>query len=279
MEKAGKKWISGLDFFCFLFKFGKDIFIKEQFLLKRKKVFAGAVVLSLVFAAVIYDMTFNFVDWRLADRTSVGLAPLPAEEKEAVVQLYAARTYNWRKYFAVHSWIAVKEKNADSYTVYQVLGFKQWRTGNAVDVQKGVPDRRWYGAEPELLQDLRGEVAEKAIKEIKKAVGTYPYKHIYSAFPGPNSNTFISHIIRNVPELTVELPPTALGKDFLGYTKFFDQSESGTGYQFSVLGLLGITLGKAEGFEFNVLGLVFGVDVMRPALKLPFVGRIGMKDA
>ena len=146
-------------------------------------------------------------------------------------------------------------------------------------MQKGVPDRRWYGAEPELLQDLRGEAAEKAIKEIKKAVGTYPYKHIYSAFPGPNSNTFISHIIRNVPELTVELPPTALGKDFLGYTKFFDQSESGTGYQFSVLGLLGITLGKAEGFEFNVLGLVFGVDVMRPALKLPFVGRIGMKDA
>ena len=92
MEKTGKKWISGLDFFCFLFKFGKDILIKEQFLLKRKKVFAGAVVLSLVFAAVIYDMTFNFVDWRLADRTSVGLAPLPAEEKEAVVQLYAART-------------------------------------------------------------------------------------------------------------------------------------------------------------------------------------------
>ncbi len=31
-----------------------------------------------------------------------------------------------------------------------------------------------------------------------------------------------------------------------------------------------------EGLEINFLGLVFGVDVARPALKLPFVERIGL---
>jgi hypothetical protein len=32
----------------------------------------------------------------------------------------------------------------------------------------------------------------------------------------------------------------------------------------------------AEGVEINLLGLNFGFDFLRPALKLPGVGRIGM---
>jgi hypothetical protein len=33
-----------------------------------------------------------------------------------------------------------------------------------------------------------------------------------------------------------------------------------------------------EGLELNVLSLSFGVDVMRPALKLPVVGRLGLSQ-
>ena len=134
-----------------------------------KKVFPY-VCLVVALGAVALDAYFNYVDWQTADRSSSHQAPLPDEEKEAVVQLYAARTYNWRKYFAVHSWIAFKEKNAKQYTVVQVLGFKQWRTGNAIDVKEDIPDRKWYGAMPELLQTLKGEAAEKAILQIKEAV-------------------------------------------------------------------------------------------------------------
>lgn len=54
-------------------------------------------------------------DWRTADRSSAGLAPLPEKESRAVVQVYAARTLRWRKYFAVHSWIATKEAGASEY--------------------------------------------------------------------------------------------------------------------------------------------------------------------
>jgi hypothetical protein len=52
-------------------------------------------------------------------------------------------------------------------------------------------------------------------------------------------------------------------------------SPSGTGVQLSLLGLLGVTAGAEEGLELNVLSLTFGVDVKRPALKLPVVGRLG----
>ena len=71
----------------------------------------------------ILMMTIRSTDWRFADRSSVGLAPLPSKTAEAVVQVYAARTYSWRGAFAVHSWIAVKPENADKYTIYQVMGW------------------------------------------------------------------------------------------------------------------------------------------------------------
>jgi hypothetical protein len=43
----------------------------------------------------------------------------------------------------------------------------------------------------------------------------------------------------------------------------------------SLLGLLGVLAGVEEGLELNVLSLTFGIDVRRPALKLPVVGRLG----
>ena len=77
----------------------------------------------------------------------------------------------------------------------------------------------------------------------------------------------------------MELPPNAVGKDWLNGGKLFAMSESGTGVQVSIFGLLGVTLGLAEGIEFNILGLSFGLDILSPAIKLPAVGRLGFKDA
>lgn len=48
--------------------------------------------------------------------------------------------------------------------------------------------------------------------------------------------------------------------------------------QFSLLGLFGVSVGWQEGIEFNLLGLDFGVDFNRPALRLPFIGRLGFDD-
>ena len=47
------------------------------------------------------------------------------------------------------------------------------------------------------------------------AAADYPCRDSYRTWPGPNSNTFISFILRSVPELGVDLPPNAIGRDFL----------------------------------------------------------------
>jgi len=238
-------------------------------------------ILIMVVAAIALFGTAiaTSTDWRSAPRDSAGIAPLPTVEKQAVVQVYAARAINWRGWFAVHTWIATKEKNADHYTVYQVMGWQLYRTGKSARIETDLPDRYWFGAKPLLVSSLIGPAAESAIPKIKDAAKSYAYPEAYRLWPGPNSNTYISHIIRSVPEMGVELPPNAIGKDWMGRGDIFGPSETGTGYQLSLLGALGITIGRAEGVEINILGLSFGIDFMRPALKLPFVGRIGMTDA
>lgn len=213
-------------------------------------------------------------DWRNADRNSTGIAPLPAQTTAAVVQVYAARAYNWRGYFAVHTWIATKEEDADTYRVHHVLGWNERRGLPVVVSGTDAPDRAWYGYQPEIILDLRGAEAAAVIDRIETAVATYPYQDSYTAWPGPNSNTFIAHIGRQVPELALRLPPTAIGKDYPLQGRIIDKPASGSGLQFSFFGLFGILISDVEGLEINLLGLVTGIDFAQPALKLPGIGRI-----
>ncbi len=213
-------------------------------------------------------------DWRTASREPVGLAPDPATTHEAVVQVYAARAVRWRGYFGVHTWIAVKPTGAEHFTVYEVAGFGLQRTGTSIRSSARAPDGRWYGNTPELLKDARGPGVDAIIQRIETAVQQYPYAATYHVWPGPNSNTFVAFVLRDVPELRVDLPPTAIGKDYLGVMPVA-QTPSGTGGQLSVFGVAGVAAGWEEGVELNLLGLTFGIDPNSFALKLPLIGRVG----
>jgi hypothetical protein len=215
-------------------------------------------------------------DFRTADRSSAGIAPRPETTTEAVVQVYAARALNWRGIFGVHTWIATKPARATEYTIHQVIGWRIYRGLPAVFSAPGIPDARWFGNEPSLLVDLRGEPAAKAIPKILAAIDSYPYPNEYTLWPGPNSNTFTAYIGRLVPELRMDLPATAIGKDYPVNGSIVAHTPSGTGYQVSMLGVLGVSMAREEGFELNLLGLNFGIDFLKPALKLPFIGRLGV---
>ena len=213
-------------------------------------------------------------DWRTASREPTGIAPDPALTPEAVVQVYTARAWSWRGTFGVHSWTAVKPTGADAYSVYEVLGWRLYRGLSTLIVHNRPPDARWFGSEPDIIADLRGDGVDAIIERIAETARNYPYNGEYRLWPGPNSNTFTAFIGRAVPELKLDLPPTAIGKDYLSGT-FFARAPSGTGYQFSLFGLLGLLVGIEEGVEVNLLGLTFGIDAKNPALKLPMAGRVG----
>ena len=212
--------------------------------------------------------------WELR-RDASGQAPDPATAREGVLQVYAARAVGWRGVLAVHTWIAVKPSEAAAYTRYEVIGWGVDRGAPAVRVNRAGPDNYWFGARPDLLVDRRGAGVDALIAQVEAAVKTYPYPSSYRTWPGPNSNTFTAHVGRAVPALRLDLPPTAIGKDFLPGGALAGVTPSGTGVQLSLLGLVGVLAGWEEGLELNLLGLTLGVDVNRPAVKLPLVGRVG----
>jgi len=213
--------------------------------------------------------------WSAASRASSGQSPEPAAEPAALIQVYGARAYSWRGAFGIHTWIATKARNASAYTVYQVIGWNLYRGRSVVTVTRGgPPDFLWYNARPELLLERRGPAAEALIERIDDAAGAYPYPNQYRVWPGPNSNTFTAFVARQVPELRLDLPPTAIGKDYLTDGHIFGRMPSGTGWQVSLLGLFGLGFAREEGFELNLLGLSAGVDLNDLALRLPGIGRL-----
>jgi hypothetical protein len=130
------------------------------------------------------------------------------------------------------------------------------------------------GARPQILLDRRGAGVDGMIARVRDAVGSYPYPNGYRPWPGPNSNTFLAHIARQVPDLAIQ--PNAVGKDFLPGGRVVAPAPSGSGFQVSLYGLISILFVAREGLEVNLLGLSLGVDPVRPALKLPALGRLGM---
>jgi hypothetical protein len=215
------------------------------------------------------------VDWRQARRDTSRQAPDPARVREAVVQVYAARTVGWRSALAVHTWIVVKRADAPAYRRFEVIGWGVDRGLPAIRIDRAGPDDHWFGARPALLADLRGDGVERVIDSVEAAVRSYPYPSSYRTWPGPNSNTFMAWIAREVPALRLDLPPTAIGKDYLPGT-VFAWTPGGPGVQMSLLGVLGVLAGWEEGLELNLLGLTFGIDVKDPALKVPGLGRLGV---
>jgi Protein of unknown function (DUF3750) len=202
------------------------------------------------------------------------LAPDPVIVREAVVQIYGARVAQWHGYFGIHTWIAVKRSDAQAFVVYEVTRDHLEQTGSAVLEHTRQADELWYGNAPALLKDKRGAGVDALIDRIELAVESYPFADRYRIWPGPNSNTFVAYVSREVPELRVDLPSTAVGKDYLGNNPLA-RLPSGTGGQLSLFGLLGVAAGWEEGVEVNVLGLTIGVDPNSIALDLPMVGRVG----
>jgi len=212
-------------------------------------------------------------NWQTADRSSAGLLPTASNHPDALIRVYAARTVRWRGIFAVHTWIVFKEQDALHYARYD---YTAW--GEPIRTNGFAPDGRWFGAVPETIVAVDGDNANRLIPKIQHVIENYKFRSYgdYSAWPGPNSNTFVQAVLDAVPELKAILPPTAIGKDYPYEGEWLGVTPSRTGIYVSLGGYLGLTVGWVEGIELNFFGAVLGVDVRRPALKFPGIGRLGV---
>jgi hypothetical protein len=195
-----------------------------------------------------------------------------AQEQPARLIVFTGTTGAWKGIFSVHSWVVFKRAGAREWSRYDVVGW-----GTPVRANGWPVDGRWYGNMPVAIADVSGDAAEAMIPKVEAAVRDYSYNQAgdYRIWPGPNSNSFTAAVLRAVPELGVTLPPNAVGRDFRdGF--YAGRTDSGTGLEVNLYGLAGIKAGWVEGLEVNLLGLVAGLDLRHPGVKLPGFGRIGV---
>lgn len=231
--------------------------------------------LPIGWSAGHYAVGYPGPDWSTAGRASAGLLAPAAETPQAVVRVYAARTVRWRGIFATHTWIVVKEAGAARYDRFD---YTAW--GEPIRTNGFVADGRWFGRDPELVFAANGEMAAAAIPKIRAAIAGYVHANRgdYRAWPGPNSNTFVAAVMA-AADLEASLPPTAIGKDFPHDGRWLAPATAGLGVRATLGGYLGLTVGWYEGIEISLFGAVLGLDIRRPAIKLPAIGRIGMGES
>ena len=212
--------------------------------------------------AALYASKERPASFRDADWSSVGMLPEAGADREARFLVFTGRTGRWKGIFAVHSWVVFKPENATTWSRYDVVGW-----GQPVRNNGWAPDGRWFGDVPRVLVDVRGAEAAALIPKSR------------SGDRGLQLQQFrrLSHLAR--PEQQhLHRDGAARGAGARGHAACRTRSartsapipmlgltDSGTGIEASLWGLLGVKVGWVEGIEVNFLGLVAGLDLRHPA--------------
>ncbi|WP_114390212.1 DUF3750 domain-containing protein [Notoacmeibacter marinus] len=211
--------------------------------------------------------------WRQADWGSSGLLPPASEAEDAAIYILAARTGGLKGALAVHSWLVTKAPNAARYNRYDKVGW-----GQPVRQNSYPADGRWYSNDPFVVAAFHGDTAMRLLPQIEAAIRSYPFHRNgdYRIWPGPNSNSFIAHVLDAVPELQTALPSNAVGRDFRPGLFAFDIAPDHRDLHVTLGGLAGFAIGARYGLELQFLGLVAGFDFAQPAIKVPGWGRFSL---
>jgi Protein of unknown function (DUF3750) len=214
-------------------------------------------------------------NWRQADWSSSHVLPLATASTEAEVIILASRTGRWKGIFSEHMSLVLKPAGATQWTRYDVVGWDQ-----PVRKDAYVADAFWYGNTPRVIYDVKGDNAAALIPAIETSISKYPYsaRGSYTIVPGPNSNTFVSWVVRHTEGFDAELSSVAVGKDYLGPGFQTARAPSDSGYTVSVDGYLALTIAREEGIELGLIGSTIGIDFNDLAVKLPALGKLSLID-
>lgn len=230
-------------------------------------------LLPALASAGLWAMKDHPRGWNAARWSSSGMLPPASSDGQAAIYVFSAMTGGFKGSVASHAWVVLKKPGATAYDRYDKVGW-----GTPIRHNGYAADAYWYSNMPRQVVAIHGAAAEKLIPKIEKAITDYPYGKPggYRIYPGPNSNTFVAHVLRSVPELGVVLPPDAVGRDYLPDGAFYHIADDWKDASVSLGGLFGVSAGARSGFEVNFLGLVAGIDFGRPGIKIPGLGYFGV---
>ncbi|MEZ6185911.1 MAG: DUF3750 domain-containing protein [Planctomycetota bacterium] len=201
----------------------------------------------------------------------------PPRATEAEAALLCGGMEGPLDYVAIHTWLVVHAPGESRWERWEILGGGLHVVADdLVRTDAWSTPEEWpFGAGPtRVLARWRGAEAERLIATVR--AGDYAHPHVYWAWPGPNSNTYVEAMLRRA-QVPCDLPTTAIGKDYRGWVGA-SRTSTGTGVQLESP-LLGLRVGLHEGLELHVIAATFGVDPWPPALKVPYGdGRFGWPE-
>ena len=209
--------------------------------------------------------------WRAADWSSAKLLPSPAAAPQPIVAIYAARVGRWRGIFAHHSWIVVpaparRGTPVTTRSVGAVPCAPMAGPGRPLVRQCAAADprhRRGRCSAADRENPGRGRLLSLPRMGRLPGLAGSELQHLRGACHAP------------VPELAAVLPD----RDRQGLATHdgsFRTDPEPHRNPALPRGFAGVAIGWIEGIEVNFLGLIAGLDVRRPAIKLPGWGRIGL---
>jgi len=151
--------------------------------------------------------------------------------------------------------------------------------GEPIRVDGFAADGRWFGAAPETVVSVDGQEAEKLIPKVRlgrrklqvsglwrlQPLAWAQFEYIRSGRVGccPRAKSCAAADRHRAKIIRI----AASGLVLRHHTP---------ACFVSLGGYLGLTVGWVEGIELNFFGGVLGLDIRRPALKFPGIGRLGM---
>ncbi len=224
---------------------------------------------------------------------------LDLPEEGAIVLVKTARlpdTMDWYTRFAHHAWLEVRLEG-EAWQRVEIID--EWSPPRMQTISEStvLADYRWRRP-VDVLEVLVGESAQSAgerVLNLARQCEEFGVSHErrqraqqsgadpeslhmigrgYRAWPGPNSNSFVAWVVENTPNLHAELDHNAVGKDDTAPFRI-GRTSAGFGVEMDS-SYLGVGLGLRQGAELRVIGLTLGIGLWPPALKLPFLPRLGM---
>jgi hypothetical protein len=170
-----------------------------------------------------------------------------AARDEAVIQIYGARCKGWKGLFSLHCWIVVKRAGSERFERYEVIGYGVRRGAPAIRLNHKSEVVDWDESHAHLLLERRGGAdVERLIDRIEQVIPHYPYNDVYCIWPGPNCNTFIAWLGRQVPELALALPAIARGRHFVDLPGFGEPISQKRYLTVTLCAALGLTARRVE---------------------------------